>query len=71
MAKVTSDETICKGCGMCVAACPKKLLELSKDHINAKGYHPATMTDMESCVGCASCAIMCPDVAITVERQVN
>ena len=33
MAKVTIDETVCKGCGMCVAACPKNLLELAKDHI--------------------------------------
>ena len=35
MAQITIDETICKGCGMCVAACPKNLLELAKDHINA------------------------------------
>jgi len=68
MAKVTIDETVCKGCGNCVNACPKNLLTLAKDHINAKGYHPATMTDMAACIGCTSCAIMCPDVAITVER---
>ncbi len=68
MAKVTINENLCKGCGNCVNACPKKLLELAKDHINSKGYHPATMKDQEACVGCASCALMCPDVAITVER---
>lgn len=68
MAKITVNENICKGCGMCVNACPKHLLELATDHINAKGYHPATMTDQSQCTGCTSCAIMCPDVAITVER---
>lgn len=68
MAKVVVDESVCKGCGMCVTACPKQLLTLSKEHRNNKGYHPAVMTDAAQCVGCAACAIMCPDVAITVER---
>ena len=68
MAKITVNEELCKGCGMCVNACPKKILELSKDKINAKGYHPASLTDESKCTGCTSCAIMCPDVAITVER---
>ncbi len=68
MAKITVNEVLCKGCGMCVNACPKHILELAKDRINAKGYHPASMTDESKCTGCTSCAIMCPDVAITVER---
>ncbi|HAY63215.1 MAG TPA: 2-oxoacid:acceptor oxidoreductase, partial [Ruminococcaceae bacterium] len=36
--------------------------------LNAKGYHPAELTDEAACVGCAACATMCPDSAITVER---
>jgi len=67
MAKVTFNEGICKGCGLCVEACPKKILKLS-DGLNAKGYHPAVMTDMDSCIGCAFCATMCPDCVITVEK---
>lgn len=59
---------ICKGCGLCVAACKKNLLVLSKEKINAKGHHPVEMTDQEACVGCANCATMCPDCVITVER---
>ncbi|MCR5340231.1 MAG: 4Fe-4S binding protein, partial [Saccharofermentans sp.] len=39
--KVTFNENLCKGCGLCVAACPKKILELDKTRLNAKGYHPA------------------------------
>jgi len=68
MAKITFKENLCKGCGMCVMACPKKILELDKTRLNVKGYHPAVITDQEKCIGCTSCAIMCPDVVITVER---
>ena len=57
----------CKGCYRCVAACPKKILELDKTITNSKGYHPAHVTDMSACIGCGSCTIMCPDIAIIVE----
>jgi 2-oxoglutarate ferredoxin oxidoreductase subunit delta len=68
MAKVTFDPEACKGCALCVDACPVKILELDPGHINAKGYHPAHCKDDAKCTGCASCARMCPDVVITVER---
>ncbi len=69
MAKVTFDTEHCKGCALCVAACPKGIVSLSDSAINQKGYRPAQVTDMEKCIGCASCAIMCPDCVITVERE--
>ena len=68
MAKVTFQTDRCKGCGLCVSACPKGLLALAKDKINQKGHHPAEITDQEKCVGCAFCATMCPDCIIEVER---
>ncbi|GKX31580.1 2-oxoacid:acceptor oxidoreductase subunit delta [Vallitalea longa] len=68
MAKVTFNEELCKGCGLCTTVCPKKIVVLSKDKINSKGYHPATVTDMDQCIGCAFCATICPDVVITVEK---
>jgi len=68
MAKVTFREDRCKGCGLCVKACPKKILVLDQSRINGKGYHPAAITDQNACIACASCAIMCPDVVITVEK---
>ena len=68
MAKVTFLTDRCKGCGLCVSACPKGLLTLAKDKINQKGHHPAEITDQEKCVGCAFCATMCPDCIIEVER---
>ena len=68
MAKVTFNTDLCKGCGLCVSACPKKLLVIAEDQINNKGYSPAVMTDMEKCIGCAFCATMCPDCIITVGK---
>lgn len=68
MARIIVDENVCKGCEMCVHACPRKIIALNKEKINAKGYHPAQLIDEEQCIGCAMCATMCPDVAITVER---
>lgn len=68
MACITINEALCKGCEMCVNACPKGLIALAKDKINSKGYHPAQMQDQSKCTGCKSCATMCPDVAITVEK---
>ena len=68
MAKITFREDNCKGCGLCVDACPKNLIQISRDRINSKGHHPAEIIDEKACVGCTSCAIMCPDCIITVER---
>jgi len=66
--KIIVNEDVCKGCGLCANACPRKIIELAKEKINSKGYHPAELLDEEKCTGCASCAVMCPDVAIVVER---
>ena len=68
MAKVTFNEDICKGCGLCVTACPKHIIEIAKEKINRKGHSPARVTDGEKCIGSAFCATMCPDCVITVER---
>ncbi len=67
--KVTFNEERCKGCGLCVAVCPKNIVALSLEKINSKGYHPAEVVDMEKCIACANCATMCPDSVITVETM--
>lgn len=69
VSKVTIDENRCKGCGLCVRACPKKIMQLSKTKLNEKGYHPAEVIDQEACIACASCARTCPDAVITVEKE--
>ncbi len=68
MAKITIKTDSCKGCGLCVNACPKQILVIAKDKINAKGHSPAEMTDESKCIGCAFCATMCPDCIIKVEK---
>ncbi len=68
MAKLTFQKDLCKGCGLCLSACPKGLLSLSKTQINAKGHHPAQIDNPAACIGCAFCATMCPDCVITVEK---
>lgn len=65
---VTFEEDRCKGCALCVHACPKGIIELDERRINAKGYHPAQITDQAACIACGFCAMMCPDVVIRVER---
>ncbi len=71
MGRVEIDEFFCKGCGMCTAFCPQKILKLDEDVITPKGYHPAICIDESKCTGCATCALVCPDVAIKVYREVR
>lgn len=68
MANMTVDRAKCKGCGLCVTVCPKKLIVLRNDIRTAKGYNPAECTDVKECTGCGMCFLMCPDCAIKVER---
>ncbi len=49
----------CKGCGICVAFCPKRVLEL-----NSKEKAEAARVDQ--CIGCLVCELRCPDLAIEV-----
>ena len=68
MAKVKFIAERCKGCSLCVNACPKGIVALSDQH-NAKGYPVAECVDLEKCIGCGFCYRMCPDCAIEVEDE--
>ncbi|MDL2267378.1 4Fe-4S binding protein [Desulfovibrio sp. OttesenSCG-928-G15] len=50
----------CKGCGICVAFCPKQALELRND----KAVHLP-----ENCIVCGMCELYCPDLAIQVDTS--
>ncbi len=50
----------CKGCGVCVAFCPKKALCLE----NEKAVH-----DEALCIQCGMCELYCPDLAVTVDKS--
>ena len=58
----------CKGCTLCVGACPEKIISMSKDQFNRQGVPFAVCFDESRCTACMSCAIICPDSAITVLR---
>jgi 2-oxoglutarate ferredoxin oxidoreductase subunit delta len=58
---------VCKGCELCINACPQESLALST-HINLNGYKYAELVK-DNCTGCINCAIICPESAITVYRQ--
>ena len=68
MAKLTFKTDLCKGCGLCVNVCPKKVLALATDKINKKGHNPVEAVNEADCIGCACGATMCPDCIIKVER---
>jgi len=59
-------EERCKGCELCVGACPKACLDLDRARVNVLGYHPVTLTDVPACTSCAFCARVCPDAVFTV-----
>ena len=65
MPQVVIDRDRCKGCEMCMNACPQKIIEMSRE-INVKGYFPAQIVDQPRCIGCRLCAVTCPDLAIEV-----
>ena len=58
----------CKGCGLCVAACPRKIVAQESGLLNKKGYSYASLRELDKCNACAFCAVACPDLVITVSE---
>ena len=67
MGKIIIHRERCKGCALCTAVCPKKLILFSKEP-NSQGFVPAEPNSDPDCTGCALCAEICPDLAIEVWR---
>lgn len=64
--KISEDS--CKGCGLCIPACPKKLLNFS-EKLNKLGYKPIANSDVGICTACGACAKMCPDMVFYIEKS--
>lgn len=64
------DANECKGCGLCIEACPPKVIALS-EKLNHYGYRTAVYTG-SGCTACGICFLACPEPgAITVLRARN
>ncbi len=66
---IVVDTERCKGCSLCVVACPLHIILLTKKQVNKKGYPYAEQVPTGTCTGCTCCAIVCPDACITVYRK--
>ncbi|HEY1896807.1 MAG TPA: ferredoxin family protein [Terracidiphilus sp.] len=65
--KIRVDTSECKGCGLCIEACPPKVIAMS-EQLNHYGYRTA-MYAGSRCTGCGICFLACPEPgAITVMR---
>jgi NAD-dependent dihydropyrimidine dehydrogenase PreA subunit len=63
--RIEISEEECKGCGLCIDACPPRVIEMS-DRLNGRGYHPASYVGT-GCTACGICFYACPEPgAITV-----
>ncbi len=62
-----ADTNLCKGCRLCVGACPKQAI-IPLQELNKKGYEIIKI-DEEKCIGCGMCYTMCPDYVFTIVKE--
>ena len=65
---VVLDAERCKGCELCIPACPPEVLRMSTKR-NASGYLLPEL--LEGCTGCGACLMVCPDFCFDVYQFDN
>ncbi len=60
---VTIASERCKGCELCIPACPPGVLHMSSAR-NALGFRYPLLTP--GCTGCRACVLVCPDFCFEV-----
>jgi 2-oxoglutarate ferredoxin oxidoreductase subunit delta len=65
---VVVDSERCKGCELCVEACPSQVLSLNPGDVNARGYRYVYVKAADECIGCANCGQVCPDGCLTIYK---
>ena len=55
----------CKGCELCIPACPPAVLRMSGQR-NALGFRYPLLSP--GCTGCSACLLVCPDFCFEVYR---
>ncbi len=55
----------CKGCELCIPACPPQVLSMSSV-VNENGYRYPELRP--GCTGCNACLLVCPDFVFEVYR---
>jgi 2-oxoglutarate ferredoxin oxidoreductase subunit delta len=63
--KVVIDGELCKGCFLCIRACPLKVLEPGREP-NSSGTYPSRVAYPRKCIACGNCYQVCPDVCIEI-----
>ena len=62
---ITIDTDTCKGCELCIPACPPQVLRMSVAHNELGVPYPELLP---GCTGCGACLLVCPDFCFEVFR---
>ena len=63
---VVIDVEACKGCDLCIDACPPSVLVMTSLEVNSRGYRYPRL--LAGCTGCRACSQICPDFVFQVYK---
>ena len=63
---VVINRDACKGCDLCIDACPPGVLRMTTTELNDRGYRFPLL--LEGCTACKACSQICPDFVFQVYK---